>query len=268
MVDRAAVALALASAAFVSVPAGLIPQSARAQERRRRTGPFWELAFGPSVSDSHFRGVVAGGVTYQIPDFWFGFHGEVGTSYGENAFDDTDNVFAAQVVLFARDPSLGEIGVVAGVTTFSDDFKPTTTNFALEGEYYLDRVTLGGSIGVQNPDDGDLTWVGQGGIAFYPNDNLKFTASALFTENGGVGGSIGVEFQPEFLDSFIPTTNVWFAKATTSEEATAIRVGWRIDWGGGSSGSLLFKDRNQRKTFYGSLLGSEGVSPPDNAPYK
>jgi len=36
MLDRAAVALAFASAAFVSVPASLIPQSARAQDGRRR----------------------------------------------------------------------------------------------------------------------------------------------------------------------------------------------------------------------------------------
>jgi hypothetical protein len=38
MIDRAAVALALASAAFVSVPASLIPQAAQAQGARRRVG--------------------------------------------------------------------------------------------------------------------------------------------------------------------------------------------------------------------------------------
>lgn len=36
MIDRAAVALAFASAAFVSVPASLIPQPARAEDERRR----------------------------------------------------------------------------------------------------------------------------------------------------------------------------------------------------------------------------------------
>jgi hypothetical protein len=271
----------MASAAFVSVPAGLIPQDAKAQTVRRRVGgrvpvavrelaPYWEIVLGPQFADGHLRGFAGAGVTVQQPlgpqTVW-GVHAQGGISYGENRFDQTDHEATLQGVLFARNPMVGEIGLFAGLTNFSDQFRDTTTTFGVEGEYYVtDRVTLGGAVGVQS--DNESHWVAQGGVSVYPTDNFKLTASALFEQHGAVGAAIGAEYRPVGGFFYIPgsDTNL-FAKATFTEDVTAIRGGLRISWGGNGS-SLLQADRYQRKNFYGSIFGSEGISPLDNLPFK
>ena len=279
MPDRTAIALALASAAFVSVPVSLVPQDARAQDGVRRrvgartqtpvgapeSGPFWEFALGPSFSDGDLAGFLAGGVTYQQPlglQSTWGVHAQGGIWFGGKGASE----FSGQVVLFARDPMMGEIGVVAGVTTFSNEFRPTIVNVALEGEYYLSRITLGGAVGVQH--DNESHWVAQAGVSIYPTDYLKFTGSGLIEEHGAVGASVGVEYQPGGGFFYIPgMQTVVFAKATVSERVTAVRGGLRFSWGGNGS-SLIYADRHQGKNFYGSMVGAEGIAPVDNLPHK
>ncbi len=279
MPDRTAVALALASAAFVSIPLSLIPHAANAQAVRRRvgrrvprrqTGPFWEVVLGPAFSDGRARGFLAGGVTYQMPlgatSTW-GVHAQGGFSYGQNYYDQTDHQLSAQAVLFARDPMIGEIGVLAGFTKFSDTYKNNVTNYGVEGEYYFNRVTVGGAIGIQSVDN-QSRWVAQAGVSVYPTDNLKLTLSGLYDQNNNAGAAFGVEYQPGGGFFYIPgTETVLFAKASYSEDVAALRAGLRVQFGG-AGGSLFYADRYQRKNFYGSMLGSEGISVIDNVPFK
>ena len=233
-------------------------------------GPYWELAFGPSFSGGHPRGFLAGGVTYEQPfsgSTNWGIHAEGGLTYGQNGHDETDHAFTGQGVLYLRDAMVGEVGVYGGWTHFSNDFHDTTTSFGAEGELYLPNVTLGGAIGVQT--DNASHWVAQGGVSLYATDNLKFTLSGLYAQGGYGAASFGVEYRPEAGGFFyIPRTETTlFLNTTYSHEVAAIRGGLRWSWGGGNS-SLIYADRRQRKNFYGSVLGSSGISPIDDLPFK
>lgn len=235
-------------------------------------GPYWEIVTGPSFSDGHPRGFLAGGVTYEQPfsggTNW-GVHGELGLTYGENRLNETDHTFTGQGVLYLRDAMMGEIGVYGGVTTFHNSWSQTTTSFGVEGEYYLPRVTLGGALGVQN--DNQTHWVAQAGVSLYPTDNLKLTMSALYEERGHAGASFGVEYRPEYGAGFfyIPgTETTLFLNTTYSHQTAAIRAGLRWSWGGSGNSTLLYSDRHERKNFYGTILGSSGISPNDHLPFK
>jgi len=285
MSDKILAALALASAAFASVPVAMTPQPANAQARRRvgrrtgfyprrRTGPFWELVTGSSFADGRARGTLAGGVTYEFPwggytsETRFGVHAQGAFNFGQNRWDQTDHQVTAQGVLFARNPMIGEIGLVGGFTKFSDSYKEPVTYIGGEAEYYFQRVTFGGAVGAQMRD-GQSDMVVQGGVSVYPTDNLKFTLSALYVGESKRGAaSFGVEYQPPNGFFYIPgTETVLFAKGTFSHQAASLRAGMRLRWGDPSS-SLIYSDRYHRKNFYGSVLGSEGISPVDALPFK
>lgn len=215
-------------------------------------GPYWEWAFGPSFSDGHPRGFLWGGLTYQQPyagNTNWGFHLEANLDYGQNAYDNTDHSLTAQGVLFLRDPMMGEIGIVAGVTNFSDVYLETVTLIAVEGEYYLPRMTFSGSFGLLNGSQSQ--WVAQGGVAFYPTDDFKIWLKGVYGENNLTGASVGVEYQfgPELFN--IPGVQTTaFANANFSEQKTSLLGGLRFAFGG-SGGSLIYTDRNNRKNFLG-----------------
>ncbi len=234
-------------------------------------GPYWQFVMGPSFADGHPRGFLAGGITYERPTFGgpnWGFHGEAGLTYGQNQLDETDHTFTGQGVLYLRDAMMGEIGLYGGVTTFHNSWSETTTSFGVEGEYYLPRVTIGGAVGVQH--DNESRWVLQGGVSLYVTDNLKLNMSGLYAEGNHGAASFGVEYRPDTGGFFnIPgTETTLFLNTTYSHEVAAIRGGLRWSWGGSGNSTLLYSDRHERKNFYGSILGSSGISPVDNLPYK
>jgi hypothetical protein len=94
------------------------------------------------VNDEDTRGV---GASISLPlGERYGF--QFDTLY-EHALDN--DIYGAGGHLFTRRPDVGLLGVAAGMTD-SDDYSDALVG--VEGEYYLDKVTLGGFVGYNNFD--------------------------------------------------------------------------------------------------------------------
>lgn len=231
----------------------------------------WDVVVGPSFSDGHVRGTLAGGFTFQRSTdrgVDWGFHGELGVTYGENRWDETDHDFAGQGVAYLRDPMTGEIGFYGGFVDFSDVLRDDRMSYGLEGEYYMPRVTLGGAIGIQHVKEDHL--VSQLGVSVYMTDNFKLSMSGVYEEGDYGAASFGLEYRPS-NDGFLKiggTDTTLFLNTTFSHEVAAVRGGIRWSWGNSGNNSLLYSDRHERKNFFGSMLGSSGISPFDDEPYK
>ncbi|TAN72317.1 MAG: hypothetical protein EPN20_03780 [Magnetospirillum sp.] len=136
------------------------------------------------------------------------------------------NVWAVGGHAFWRDPGLGLAGLVGSVT---DVGTTKIYRYGIEGEYYLDRVTIAGTAGYQS---GDSLHAGWGGLdlRYYPADNLLLEAGAGAISNERTG-HVGAEWQAPFG---LSTGFSLFADAAmgTSDYEHVIG-GIRIYFGGG-----------------------------------
>lgn len=140
--------------------------------------------------------------------------------------------------LFWRDPAVGLFGLtgayaasdtgsfssstvvtVVGLTTTTTVTTSTRSDREIvrlggEGEYYLDRVTLGGNAGYQFGEGIEDGFYGIASLRGYLTDDLALAVSAHYAEGSGTAVSVGAEFQPG-LDS-LPGLAV-FADATAGK---------------------------------------------------
>jgi hypothetical protein len=140
--------------------------------------------------------------------------------------------------VFWRDPSVGLFGLTGAyaasdsgsfssstVVTTVGVIRTTTITSASssdreivrmggEGEYYFDRVTLGGNAGYQFGTGIEDGFYGIASLRGYLTDDLALAVSAHYAEGSGTAVSVGAEFQPG-LDGLAGLT--LFADATTGK---------------------------------------------------
>jgi hypothetical protein len=140
--------------------------------------------------------------------------GLVATSGGDGAYGIGGH-------FFWRDPAQGLLGLYAGyvhrdfgTTITINGFDATgegTGKVGLEGEWYMDNLSLEGFAGYQFGTN--TGFAGRGTVAFYPNPDLRLDLSVRHLVGPGVIGSVGLEWQP-------PATSMsLFADAGVSQNA-------------------------------------------------
>ena len=153
----------------------------------------------PAVSGINGKVEVSGGDVGR-DGYWAGaasLAAPIGKSFGVQADvlggDVSSSVKGFGLHAFWRDPDVALAGVTASRTGFGSTFG---NRFGVEGEYYLDKITISATGGIQN---GELQHTGYGTLnaSYYLNDNLSLEAGG-----GGVSatryGRLGFEYQPNF----------------------------------------------------------------------
>lgn len=168
----------LASAAFAEGPAVSAPNGKL------------DLAIGAGSEDE--SGLFKLGGSLSVP-----FGDTLGAQLDVSIQGIEDPTASAALHLFTRDPSSYLIGVTAGVVRSDAALMGAV---GVEGELYLDRVSLEGWVGFAGLDYSDAVAVDKSGmfaladIAFYPTDDLRLglgIASVLEYESV----SLGAEYQ-------------------------------------------------------------------------
>lgn len=163
------------------------------------------LAEGPAVSSPNGKLDLAIGAGSEDESGLFKFGGSLSLPFGDDFGAQVDvsiqglddPAVSAALHLFTRDPSSHLIGVTAGVVHTD---AATMGAIGVEGELYLDRISLEGWVGYAGLDYSDSVAVDKNGlfaladIAFYPTDDLRLSlgvASVLEYESV----SLGAEYQ-------------------------------------------------------------------------
>jgi hypothetical protein len=149
---------------------------------------------------------------------------------------------AGAIHLFTRDPSSYLLGVTAGVVRSGT---ATLSAVGVEGELYLDRVSIEAWAGVANLDYDALAAVDKSGlfaladIGFYPSDDLRLSlggSSVLSYE----AVNLGLEYQVmSFETPFSLTADAQFGEDGNITAMAGLKV-----YFGGSEKSLI--DRHRR----------------------
>lgn len=105
---------------------------------------------------------------------------------------------------FYRDPDAFLLGLYTSYTALDIGAKDSVGRFGLEGELYLDNLTLTGIAGVQygELDDGFTSTLR---AAYYLTDDLMLSAGHNYYEEAGHFGTAGVEYQMPFDLQFSPS---------------------------------------------------------------
>lgn len=133
----------------------------------------------------------------------FNFTAPLGHAFGIQ-FDglagvlDDDGVGSGAMHLFWRNPDKGLIGGYVSANTIGGD---NFYRFLGEAHLYRGRFSLEGYAGWEEADlDSGAFWLGQ--LAFYPQENLRLTAGALYSgwadgnySAPGTLGAVGLEYQ-------------------------------------------------------------------------
>lgn len=158
------------------------------------------LAGDPAVSVLNFKVTAQGGdvedeaawlglaqVTAPLGHAW-GLQGEAGV------FDwDGNTAWGLAGHAFTRDPARYLIGGF-GAYASSDEFDVDVGRIGIEGEYYLERITLAANTGYQWGDSFiDDTWFGEVAATWYADDDFGITGGAAFDDEV-VLGHFGVEW--------------------------------------------------------------------------
>lgn len=138
--------------------------------------------------------------------------------------------------LFYRDPETFLVGVV-GAGYFADDYEQYAV--AGIGEYYIDNVTLEATVGYTLGDAVPDQFYGRGGIAVYPNPNLRFGAGLTYSDVNGLGGDI----QAETLLASVPGLALFATGAFDDKGATGYG-GVRFYFNGATN--ILGEDRTKQ----------------------
>lgn len=147
------------------------------------------LAGEPAVSVLNFKVTAQAGdvedegawlglaqVTAPLGHAW-GLQGEAGV------FDfDGDTAWGLAGHAFTRDPAQYLVGAF-GAYASSDAFDIDVGRIGLEGEYYLERITLAANTGYQFGDSFiDDTWFGEVAATWYSDDDFGITGGAAFDD--------------------------------------------------------------------------------------
>jgi hypothetical protein len=151
------------------------------------TKPGFDIPFAPPFIDDDFEAGLKASGSVSVP---------LGHRFGFQA-DGTLGVVQEEVYghagghLFWRDPSFALLGLYGSWTIWDevDAFR-----LGVEGEYYLDRVTLSGVAGAEmgDVDDGLFTIVD---VNYYATDGLMLGIGHRYTEESGHALALGVEYQ-------------------------------------------------------------------------
>ncbi len=183
-----------------------------------------------------------------------GMQGDLQITDGE---DDTVTSGSVHVNFSGADDY--RIGGVVGFISADDD---TVWGVGAEGEKYYDKWTLGGRLSWATADDSDIDLYGLSGWAdYYYTENFSVGVGAGF---GNVEGAVddanfySVGVNTEYRLSSLPvsfTGGLSYSDVDDADaEATAVTVGVRYNWDGGS-----LRDRDLSgpglPSFFGGLLG-------------
>jgi hypothetical protein len=142
---------------------------------------------------------------------------------------------------FWRNPDQGLLGAYAHYVTIESDFADADIfRYGIEGELYLDRVTLEGFAGADTIDvfGGDETYEALDFTAsYYVNDNVRLSAgvSRTFDETAGL---IGAEAMLPFASNNVSL----YAKAQFGDDSTSVGAGLRVYFGDAGK-SLIARHR-------------------------
>jgi hypothetical protein len=152
------------------------------------------LAGEPAVSVLNFKVTAQAGdvedegawlglaqVTAPLGHAW-GLQGEAGV------FDfDGDTAWGLAGHAFTRDPAQYLVGAF-GAYASSDAFDIDVGRIGIEGEYYLERITLAANTGYQFGDSFiDDTWFGEVAATWYADDDFGITGGAAFDDEIVIG---------------------------------------------------------------------------------
>ena len=148
--------------------------------------------------------------------------------------------------LFWRDPNQAMIGFGGMASSYVNT---TASRLAVRGEYFIDRLTLGGSVGYQLSDqDGCCAVRAPGGGVFtakadyYLTPDFKAYGMGGYLADHGVG-RLGVEYKPNFAPQWNGLTT--FADGGISQGAGYLQIGARFNFGA-SGKPLIREDREDR----------------------
>ncbi|MGB0921835.1 MAG: hypothetical protein ACPG1C_11015 [Alphaproteobacteria bacterium] len=153
--------------------------------------------------------------------------------------------------LFWRSPTAGRIGLTASHVEFGDLFD--MQQYALEGEYFFDAVTLQAS-GIYQDDEitegGGLLNLG---LRIYPSDNFVINLAAsgkTFDDFDDIQGAVGLEAQ--LFNGFSLFADAYVG----SESDETYMLGLKVNLGGRAKS---LKDQHRMEQVENFLLGSSGA---------
>lgn len=154
----------------------------------------------------------------------------------------TDDYKGYGANLFWRDPSVGMVGIFATKESLDNvDMK----RFAVEGELYLNNLTLGAIAGRQQGDVDDGAY-GRLDLKYYVTPDLVMKAGGEFTSDLNFG-RVGVEWRPAFES--LPGLSV-FADGEFGESGyDAVMVGLKYHFGAKGS-TLVHRDRREDPDYH------------------
>eukprot|EP01036_Dinobryon_divergens_P042237 gene42237-56103_t len=220
----------------------------------------WE--FDPGVADGGglIRG--AGSLTAPLGDR-FGIQGDVMASWNSA----TGLAYGGALHAFSRDPSSYLLGVTAGVVVVPG---ASIGALGVEGELYLDRISLEGWAGVAGlnyVDPGLLDKTGafaMGDLAYYPTDDWRLTLGGSY-----VLGDLSVHGGSEYLFHDLPLPLSITADARLHNTGNySFTIGLKGYFGGDESKSLINRQRQDDPRNRGLDLftgaGNQLYATPDN----
>ncbi|MCF4165100.1 hypothetical protein L2U69_05555 [Zavarzinia compransoris] len=203
-----------------------------------------QFGYGKAVAETNFQlsifggGDENGGLYGGAPSLTIPLGDSVGLQIDGIAGFVADEVgFAGGAAqLFARDPESYLIGVV-GAGYYLEGY----SQYAVSGisEFYIDNITLEATVGYTMGEVVPDEFYGRGGIAIYPNPNLRLGGGLVYSDEVGLGGDI----QLETLLTDIPGMAL-FATGAFDEAGATGYGGVRFYFGSGSS--LLGADRTKQ----------------------
>lgn len=141
---------------------------------------------GPVAEEGSWLGIVA--LTAPISNEW-GVQGEAG-AFGF----DGDPAYGLAGHVFTRDPAQYLVGAF-GAFAHTDDADLDAGRIGVEGEYYLEHLTLIANTGYQFGDNNvNETWFGEARVSWYATDNFALSGGVAFDDERAI-----TEFGAEWL---------------------------------------------------------------------
>lgn len=188
-----------------------------------------EAAGGKIDSNGFDGGRFYGGASFSMPlgcAFGLQIDGQIGKL-------DDESTWSVGGHLFARDPSIGLLGVYGEISEIGDN---SIKRIAAEGELYLDRITFSGIAGVEDSDFTDSDFFGAGRVSWYPTDNFQLNVGvAQFLEVTAL--TFGAEWQPDGSNVSL------FAEGAVGDDDHSTVMGGVRFYFGGEQKSLIRRHR-------------------------
>jgi len=223
------------------------------------------LLAGPVLAQDVASGYIGAGYTKAELDDTFetegwNLHGSVNfpmsgslgvqVDAGYTSVDDADaESMFGQAHLYNR----GENGSFGGFLAYADSEDVGMWAGGLEGQHYMDRVTVAGVIGFGKVDELDAEAFGAAGQArLFANDNLRFDVTlGLVETDGDDTTSVGVGGEWQLSGTPLSVFGSWDHSDSDIGDVASVTVGVRFNFG---TGSLMERDRSGA-----SRMGARGL---------